>query len=249
MVTYAQTETESATIAVAQILHHAVWRRFPPGAIAYTEALRQKISTANQESRNYVARELHDRVAHNLAASIQRIELGVLDLDGAEGSQHFDAAACIIRTALTDVQSISFDLRQRVGTDFLDDAIRKYVDNVIGTESEIVVVSEGSPRLLPSAQAEELFMIAIEAIRNSRRHAGPASRVMVSLVWRDADLSLFVVDDGPGIPKDATSAKSLGIIGMEERAGAIGADMSVHSTKSGVAVHIHLPLSSKVDGT
>lgn len=246
VVDYADTRADATTVVVAQVLHHAVWRRFPPGAIAYTEALRQRISTANQESRNHVARELHDRVSHNIAACIQRIELGVLDQDESADNRHFDAAAAILRTALSDVQSISFDLRQQVGSDYLDDAIQKYVDNVVGSKSDIVVASSGSRQRLPPAHAEELFMIVIEAIRNSRRHAGPQSAATVSLAWGDSELSLCVCDNGAGMGDDQAKPESLGLIGMRERAGAIGAELIVSSSASGTSIDIMVPLSAEL---
>jgi signal transduction histidine kinase len=242
-VAHSEANTEESVIECAQTLHHAVWRRFPRGAVAYTETLRQRISMANQESRRDVARDLHDRVSHNLAACIQRIELGVLEFDPAQVGQHFDAAISILRTALSDVQSISFDLRQQVGSDYLDEAIQKYVDNVVGAQADVTVISSGVRRRLIPAHAEEVFMIVIEAIRNHRRHAGPRSTATISLTWTDRALRVRVSDDGRGLPEGLAKVDSFGLIGMKERAQAVGASLVVNSSPSGTQIDIVLPLS------
>jgi len=238
--------TDVDTVAIAKTLHHAVWRRFPPGAIAYVEVLRGRLAGANHESRNSVARELHDRVAHGIAAGIHRIEL--CSLDGAAGmsqKEHLVDATRILRSALEDVQNIAFDLRQRVGDAFLDDAIRDYVENGATVTPRIRFISTGTRALLASSVAEEAFTIVLEAIRNARHHAPTASEIVVSTAWEREALIVEVADDGPGFDPHQTYQGSFGIVGMRERAATVGACVDIRSTDAGTSVILTVPMTAR----
>jgi signal transduction histidine kinase len=239
--------TDADTVAIAQTLHHAVWRRFPPGAIAYVEVLRGRLAGANHESRNSVARELHDRVAHGIAAGIHRIELSSLegDADGTSQQQHLVDATRILRSALEDVQNIAFDLRQRVGDAFLDDAIRDYVENGAAVTPRIRYISTGTRALLASSVAEEAFTIVLEAIRNARHHAPTASEIVVSTAWETNALVVEVADDGHGFDPHQAPQGSFGIIGMRERAATVGAVVDILSTDAGTRVTLTVPMTGK----
>ena len=74
------------------------------------------------------------------------------------------------------------------------------------------------------------FMIVREAVENSLRHSG-ASSVSVRLSGKAMALHLEVADNGGGFTGDSNQAKGhLGILGMHERAHAVGAKVSIDST-------------------
>ena len=69
-----------------------------------------------------------------------------------------------------------------------------------------------------------LYRIAQEALTNVAKHAH-AGRVDVFLESRDGYLVLVVEDDGVGFDQEhaATRERGIGLLGMRERAGLIGA--------------------------
>ncbi|MDO9437877.1 PAS domain-containing sensor histidine kinase [Hydrogenophaga sp.] len=73
------------------------------------------------------------------------------------------------------------------------------------------------------------FMVAREAMANALLHAG-ASRVVVSVQGTEERLHLSVTDDGVGLNPDMAAGRPghLGIVGMRERALAIGAQLQAH---------------------
>jgi len=81
--------------------------------------------------------------------------------------------------------------------------------------------------------ATALFRIAQEALTNISRHAG-ASRVQIELGLKSGCVTLEVRDDGRGITESAaTGPGSLGILGMRERAAALGGVLEVAPRSGG----------------
>jgi signal transduction histidine kinase len=84
----------------------------------------------------------------------------------------------------------------------------------------------------PSEVEYAAFMVVREAVENALRHSG-ASSVSVRLAGRALSLHMEVADNGGGFSEDSSQTKGhLGILGMHERAHAIGAQVSIDSTAS-----------------
>lgn len=214
-------------IEVVRVLHHVIWRRFPAGAIGYTEGLRQRLFAADRESRLRVSRDLHDRVAHGIAAAIQRVELGI---GGIEHSTSLNDALEILRGSLDEVRTIATDLRRQVGERTLEDSLRALVDEDVEGSTPLLLEVGGPPCAISSVVAEEAYLVALEAIRNAREHASSATRILVSLMRGHLQLSLSIEDDGAGFNSCETSdSRGLGIHAMHERALALGGILSIDS--------------------
>jgi signal transduction histidine kinase len=95
------------------------------------------------------------------------------------------------------------------------------------------------PTILPTQGAindelaTALFRIVQEALTNVSRHAA-ATRVQVELGVKSGCVTLEVRDDGHGITESAaTGPGSLGILGMRERAAALGGVLEVAPRSDG----------------
>lgn len=230
------------TVELATALHHALWRRFPPGAIAYVEVILAKLAFANQDSRRRVASELHDRIAHQLAAGIQRIELAQLIEDPAMQPRHLESAVSVLHRALEDVQDIAVGLRQHVGDRNLDEALAQSIKDLAPTGTKTTFTSSGKRQRLQPSIAEEILTIVLEAVRNARRHA-EAELVTVAARWTPRALAIEVMDDGSGFVRADVLPNSLGLLSMEERGVAIGASLVVETSSSGTRILLELPLT------
>jgi signal transduction histidine kinase len=91
--------------------------------------------------------------------------------------------------------------------------------------------------------ASAVFRMLQEALTNVAKHAR-ASRVRVALGIEGEILSLDVTDDGRGISRDEMrGTHSLGLLGLRERAIALGGSVNVFSEgASGTTVSLRLPL-------
>jgi signal transduction histidine kinase len=87
----------------------------------------------------------------------------------------------------------------------------------------------GAPRPLPPDVADHLLRMGQEALTNALRHA-QASEVGVELSFAGEELRLCVSDDGRGFARESPPRKGgFGLRGMQERAGLIGAQLTVES--------------------
>ena len=81
-----------------------------------------------------------------------------------------------------------------------------------------------------------------EALTNVTRHAGPATAI-VRVAYAERDLAIQVDDDGSGPPPDPQAGSGKGIIGMHERAAALGGELQAGPRPGGgFRVRARLPL-------
>lgn len=234
--------TPAELLRASRALHAGIWRRFPAGAIAYTEALRQRVTTANLDSRAHIARDLHDRVAHGILAGLQRIDLALLtDPPAAERTVQLEAAAAQLRRALGDVQNLAVSLHARVGDDLLDAALARHTADLFPDTERVTITSHGTPEVLVNWRAEESLTILLEALTNWWKHARGAA-VRVVFTWTEHAVAVTVQDDGPGFDQSEHAQGRLGQSTMRERAALIGATLDVVSAPgAGTTVTLVVP--------
>jgi signal transduction histidine kinase len=102
--------------------------------------------------------------------------------------------------------------------------------------------------VLERDQATAVFRILQEVLTNVARHAN-ATRVDVELAVFPNELQLEIQDNGRGITEnELRSGKSLGLLGMRERALLIGAELDIAGVRgAGTRVTLSVPLSGKGD--
>lgn len=239
---WANASTMESMLRVTRALHRAIWRRFPPGAIAYTESLRQKLSTANLDSRLRLSRDLHDRVAQNIAAGLQRIELFTLeaiDVGENDTAAKLTITAEMFRGALSEIQDMTVDLRTHVGDRALSDVVRTYLADTTWSAPAGIFSETGDAFMLTMLAGDEILAIVLEALHNARRHAVGATKVLIHFEWQGGFLTIDVTDDGEGFDPKVTRQGALGLVVMAERADSIGAIFDV-STEVGLGTRVRV---------
>ena len=112
-----------------------------------------------------------------------------------------------------------------------------------GLSIEVEVAGTAQP--LPAAVQLAAYRIIQESLTNVARHAGRA-RVTVRVTYEDTDVHVEIDDDGT-VPRDGASAigTGSGIMGMRERATALGGDLSAGFRHGGgFRVSARLPVRS-----
>lgn len=206
--------------------------------------LTQRLLEQEKQTTQRVAQSLHDHVGQTLAVIRLNLEAahatygpsmpaGLQQTCGGL-SQMLDQVVREVRMVLADLRPPLLEAQGLVTA--IDNEIRSRVLPGVGSETGADVLIEVSDALAarrwPADVEYGVFMVAREAIANARQHAG-ASLIRVILGEDDgagADgLALDVLDDGHGIPAPMQHGRPghLGIVGMRERAIAIGARFSV----------------------
>lgn len=211
---------------IARALNASIMDEVVPASLSYVDVLIERLAVAHTEERLGISRELHDRVAHGIAAGIQRVQLTRQDDDGA--SERIDEALRLLEGALDETRSLALDLRHSVGEKHLDEAIRDYVADLSPEPPTVHAVSFGTARSLPTGVQEEAFIIVREVVHNARRHSR-GERILLESHWLVDRLIISVSDDGVGFERDRIRPGALGLIAAQERAELIGAELTIAS--------------------
>jgi signal transduction histidine kinase len=106
--------------------------------------------------------------------------------------------------------------------------------------------SEGAFRRFNPDAEVATFRIAQEALNNVKAHAN-AHYVQIHLVWGVRDLHMTITDDGKGFDLPQVTRQShtrLGLIGMQERAEAVGGKLDLTSRPGeGTRVSVRVPVN------
>ncbi|KQO62253.1 sensor histidine kinase [Curtobacterium sp. Leaf261] len=234
--------TTSEVIRATKALHAGIWSRFPAGAVAYTAALRSRVTTANLDSRTQIARDLHDRIAPGVLAGIQRVDLAlVTDPTPLELKLLLQETTDLLRTAMRDLQSVAVSLHARVGDQTIDVAVARSARDLFPTDERICVRTHGTPEPIAPWRAEEALTIVLEALVNCHKHA-PGAPVVVEFRWCGKDLVITVSDEGPGFDTRSAATGRLGQHTMRERADLIGGALDIESAPgAGTVVRLAIP--------
>jgi two-component system, chemotaxis family, CheB/CheR fusion protein len=207
--------------------------------------LLRKVVTAQEDERGRIARNLHDQLGQRLTAL--RLFLERAQQQSSQSAEDGDLARALalVQTIDTEVGFLAWELRPAVLDHLgLSVALPRYVrewSEHYGVEAKYS--GETFQEGVMSREAEiALYRIAQEALTNSAKHAH-ASRVDVLLELRDGSLTLIIEDDGVGFDPDENRERGIGLLGMRERAGLIGADFQLESALGeGTSIYVrHTP--------
>jgi signal transduction histidine kinase len=207
--------------------------------------LLSRLETTREEERNRIAREIHDELGQELTA--QRLTLAIAE-DCLDGEPDTARAKLVEMRALLDrmmttVRALIADLRPWILHDVgLAEAARwlaRRAEQLSGLECSLLV--SGDLASLDRERSAAAFRILQESLNNVTKHA-QATRVAIDIEATPATLVLHVRDDGIG-PGERPRGPGFGLVGMRERAHALGGDFSLRARPSGgTEVTCSLPL-------
>lgn len=218
------------------------------------ELLLRRILVAQEDERRRIAKELHDETLQDLIALAYAAEATLGEIPESANQPRLriiwikDQCVRISR----ELRRISYDLRPSMLDQLgLVPAVRWLAER-ISTESKVTteVGIHGKVERLDRQTESEIFRIVQEALTNVRKHSG-ATRATVTLTFSRESLEVAVMDNGRGFEtgrsmRRLASTGHLGIIGMRERATAIGAHLVLRSDESsGTLLSMRVPRLAK----
>ena len=205
---------------------------------AAQESLRRyagAIAAGQEEERRRLARELHDDTIQTLIALNQRAQLAQRALVGHPTHEKLVELETMVAQAIGDARRFARALRPIYLEDLgLTPALEMLTrDTAANFGANMAWELAGEPRRLPPETELTLYRMAQEALNNALRHA-EAGQITMRLRFEPKRVVLEVADDGRGfVPPNSLADMAplghFGLLGLNERAQLIGADLRLRS--------------------
>lgn len=213
--------------------------------------LQQHLVEQREQERKKLAQDLHDGPVQALAAINFALRGILMDHPGSSLAPSLEEIQASVREQLQVLRDYSIDLRPALLAHLgLELAIRAHVESFQVKFPRIFLRMDLQPTgtLLPETTSVALYRICQEAFLNISKHASTtATEVSVRLLQEDHQVHLEICDNGEGfdLPEDwldFINDGRLGLLGMRERAEAVGGQLEILSSRgNGTCVKAAVP--------
>jgi two-component system, NarL family, sensor histidine kinase UhpB len=207
------------------------------------------LQNVREEEQTRISREIHDELGQMLTA----IKMDITSADKKIRNHSLDEASAALARVLTMVDNtvktirrIASELRPSILDDLgLIEALEwQSMEFERRNAIKCSFTSNVTEISIDRDNAIGLYRIFQEALTNIMRHSG-ASEVNASLQVHDNVLELSIRDNGKGFdPEKAKAKKSLGLVGMKERAIMMKGELTTETKEMhGTTVRVRVPLA------
>ncbi|HKO81838.1 MAG TPA: histidine kinase [Chitinophagaceae bacterium] len=212
-------------------------------------SLTAHLQNIREEERMRIAREMHDELGQLLTAF--KMDISWLDkkLTGADESlrNKLTDMSKLIDDSVIFVRNLASELRPSMLDDFGLIPALEWHSKEFEKRFNIKVEFQSEIKELKTSSliATGLFRMYQESLTNVARHAG-ATKVSAILQVADGQIYFSIHDNGKGfIVTTDNHKKTLGLLGMKERAAMMGGSLEINSSPDkGTSVVIIVPLNS-----
>lgn len=222
--------------------------------LAQNRMLARQLISLQEQERRHLARELHDEIGQCCVAI--KVDASTIERDTRTHLAHAHASALAIGQTADHLHSVVRGMLDRLRPTALDDlgllaALQVLTDTWSrrhGVTCELT--ASGQANALGETANITLYRIVQECLTNIAKHAG-ARHVAVTLRSECDDggtqvLTLCVQDDGAGMPPGVSSG-GMGLVGMRERAHALGGVLHLRPVQpGGTCLEVVFPLAALV---
>jgi signal transduction histidine kinase len=203
--------------------------------------------------RRRIARDVHDFVGHGLAAVMLQVTSArhVLRRDLEAAEEALRSAEEVGRRSMHELRRTVALLRSEdevgVATPIPTASdIPALVDQARAGGLDVALQATGDVSRIPPGVGLALYRIAQEALANAARHA-PRARTTLELELANGKVALVAETRGPLVRPSASERgrPRYGLIGMQERATALGGELAAGATSDGWSVRCELPLEEE----
>ena len=203
-------------------------------------------ASIREEERKRLGFDLHDDVCQELVGIGILVEALRQQLapQSPDAEERLGRIGRYINEVSEHLRQLARDLRPMLLRDLgLEESLHSLAEGMTAAGTRVdAVFPTPIPRLREEAEIG-VYRIAQEALANAARHAG-ADSIRLVLSADGATLRLEVTDDGCGfLPDERRGSEGLGLVGMEERALALGGTFELRSAPGeGTTVRFECPL-------
>lgn len=211
-------------------------------------ALSSRLISAHEEERLRISRELHDDLGQILTSISLDLQRASKLTDPPKLKTLIERLQVASQDARNRIRKLSSLLRPRVLDDVgLKEAMQTFLSEFAtrtGVEAKLVFHCQNND--IPEITSTNIYRILQEALNNISQYA-KATSVSVCLNLSNRKLILEIKDDGIGFnPASVRMNKTLGLLGMRERAALLGGELTVDSAPGqGTTIYAFFPTSQK----
>jgi signal transduction histidine kinase len=212
----------------------------------HLRSLAARLQNIREQERAMVAREIHDELGQ--ALTVLKIHVTLMSNKFRKDQQDLKVKAVLISKMIDNIVESVQKISAKLRPDILDElglvaAIEwqsKEFEKLTNIRCSLTLPDD--ELTIEQNKATALFRIFQEALTNVARHS-EADKVSVTLIRDNNNLTLQVRDNGAGItPGQISDSKSLGILGMKERAMVFGGEVLIDSIfGKGTILTVKLP--------
>lgn len=235
---------EGARTGYAAVVRDITNRKLEEGKL---RDLTARLLSIREEERIQVSRAIHDEFGQALTGlkmDVAWLRRNLLEDDTAAQAK-LRAMTKLIDDTILSVRQISSQLRPAVLDDIGLSAAMEWQLRECEARTGILCKFDQDPGeiQLDGDVATAAFRIFQEALTNVARHAA-ATRIKSGVKVEGDMLLLHVQDNGRGISDaEANDPKSLGLLGMRERARLVHGEVRIHGVpEQGTTVEVRLPI-------
>jgi PAS domain S-box-containing protein len=210
-------------------------------------ALAARLQRVREEERASIAREIHDELGQ--ACTAIKMDLALIGRKitrrQAQLRAKIESSMRLVDDMIVTLRRIASDLRPRTLDDLGLAAALEWqgqeFERRTGIHCRVALPRE--PLNLDSERSITIFRIFQESLTNVARHA-QATSVEARLEVEGDELIFSVHDNGKGFdPQEAKARKSLGLVGMQERAHLLNGEVSIEGIPgSGTTLMLRFPV-------
>ncbi len=193
------------------------------------------ITSAQEEERTRLARELHDDTIQAVIALKQRAGLAQKSVKDQGARQSLKELETLAEQTIENLRRLTRALRPIYLEDLGLVTALEMLARETSQNHQLVVDFQkaGYERRLSREVELSLYRIAQEALNNAVKHS-KAARAELKITFRDSEIEMEVSDNGngfivPGSPTEFAPNGHFGLLGVHERADLIGARLEVES--------------------
>lgn len=209
-----------------------------------------RLHSAREEERAGLAREIHDELGQTLTGikiDMAGVNQRIQNSDAESALTKLNKVSAEVDGTIRSMRRIATGLRpaelDHLGLAAAVETHAREFQERSGIETRVRAPFKRAPLDLDERLA--LFRIVQESLTNVARHAR-ASLVTIDLEMSSVLLTLTIKDNGVGFKRSPEAEHSLGLLGMQERARLIGAELSIDAAPgAGTAVTARLPLNAE----